>query len=120
MTSLVRTLPWGEIAAYYRGLEGNYGWPPAMATLVDAIAASPYASSIFGATSAHTLLVSQHPAFDPSGPVLSVQREGGDLVLQYRASGPTSAGWAKRCPPPEGLGALEQFLRLHGWISPAP
>jgi len=78
--------PWPEIAAFYRSIvEGGGEWLRPMLALVERIAGSPHARSLFATTSMHTLLIAGTAPFHTGCEVLRVdwdaQRD--EFALEY-------------------------------------
>jgi hypothetical protein len=118
---VVKHTPWLEIAEFYRSLTDKHPAFYPMQKLVEQIASSKYASSLYASTSMHTLWIAQTAEFDAEKEVLRVSLDikKGVLVFDFQETAsalPKYQHWTRQCLPEEGFSRLEGFLRLKKWF----
>jgi hypothetical protein len=109
---VIHTRSWEAIVELYRDLISK-GWAfVPMLQLVEAIAASPAAVQIHGATSHSDLLLSDCADFRSGDSTLSVVYEPSDRTFSFHHGSFSSHDDQKTCTQAEALQTLKLFLRL--------
>ena len=109
---VVHTRSWDVIAEFYRDLISK-GWPfLPMLRVVEAIAISPAAAQIHGATSHSDLLMSDSTEFRSGDSTLSIVYRPSNRTFHFRHQSFSSHDDEKNCTETEALATLRLFLRL--------
>lgn len=109
---VIRTRPWDVLVEFYRELISK-GWAfIPMLRLVEAIATSPAAAQLHGATSHSDLLLSDCADFRSGDSTLSVVYEPSDRTFRFHHRSFSSHDDEKTCTEAEALQTLRLFLRL--------
>ncbi len=109
---VIRTRSWEAIVEFYRDLISKR-WPfLPMLRVVEAIAASPAAAQIHGATSHSDLLLSDCADFRSGDSTLEIVYEPSDRTFRFHHRSFSSRDDEKTCTEAEALQTLRLFLRL--------
>jgi hypothetical protein len=109
----VHTHPWDVIAEFYRDRITCHGLPMApMLRVVEALAASPIATQIHGATSHEELCVSDCPDFRIGDSTLQISYHATERVFRFHHRSFSGHDDQKTCDEAEVLQTLRLFLRL--------
>ena len=110
---IILTKQWSKIAEFYSS--PDWDMLP-MVKLVEEIVASSYAQEIYGATSMHTLLISQHQEFELDRNMLRVDFIKDRFTFTYRESPFSLEDWQKECRRDEGFSTFEHVMRRLKWF----
>ena len=109
---VIHTRSWDAIVEFYRDLISK-SWPfLPMLRVVEAIAASPVATQIHGATSHSDLLLSDCADFRSGDSTLSIVYQPSDQTFRFHHRSFSSHDDEKTCTEAEALVTLRLFLRL--------
>src|SRR5260221_4811956 len=111
---------WPDVVNSYRRLVVTYEmlFEP-MLTLVEEIAASPYASYLYGNTSMWNVLVMQTPEYDPDGEILRITYNPSQREFTFELQETTSTlykRWNRKCSTDDAFRTFERFLQLKKWF----
>jgi len=109
---VIRTCSWDAIVEFYRDLISK-GWAfLPMLRVVEAVASSPAAAEIHGATSHSALLLSDCAEFRSRDSTLQVVYEPSDRTFVFHHRSFSGHDDEKTCTEAEALQTLRLFLRL--------
>ena len=109
---VIHTRSWNAIVEFYRDLISK-GWAfLPMLHVVEAIASSPAATQIHGATSHSDLLLSDCADFRSGDSTLSIVYQPSDRTFHFDHRSFSSHDDEKTCTEAESLPTLRLFLRL--------
>jgi hypothetical protein len=111
----VPTRPWATILKRYEDLE--HLEPSAMVRLVRHIVSAPYCPLLFGLTSMHVLIVSQHEKVELGHDVLRVEQLSASQVRFTFEEQPFVKPAAWDCPADKIVDNFEGFLRKAKWVT---
>lgn len=101
---------WPELAA--RSAEN--GW--FLDDFVQQVAASRYASGLYGVSAMHGVLIAPTPEIQTQGPFLLADRKGGMMGFEYVEKNDVERRWRRTCDPKDAFQVFEHFLRLQRWF----
>jgi len=113
LTNQLKTLAWRDVREFYEGLVLEQQWHiEPMAALVQFIAQSPYAKSLFPATSHAALLIGRVADFERGDSMLEVRfvPESQCFVFTYTQSPNETERWSRKCAAGEGQAVFERLL----------
>ena len=109
---VIHTRSWDAIVDFYRDLISK-GWPfLPMLRVIEAIAASPAATQVHGATSHSDLLLSDCADFRSGDSTLSIIYQPSDRTFHFHHRSFSSHDDEKTCTEAEALPTLRLLLRL--------
>ena len=109
----LRTSTWPEVEHFYERLVNESLWPfEPMLGFVRFVGSSPYAKSLFPATSHEVLLVSRVPDFARGDNELQIAFNGASQVFSftYTQRPDETEPWSRSCGAPDGRVVFERLL----------